>query len=259
MATDTEAVGTERRGRVLVIRLSRPEARNAVNEAVAVGIEAAIDELEGDDELWAAVLAAEGSVFCAGADLKSIAAGNGASLSTARGGFGGLVRRERTKPLIAAVDGDAFAGGFELALACDLVVAGEGVRFGLPEVKRSLLAAAGGLVHLPRLIGEKLALEIAMTGEPIAAERLMALGAINRVAPREAVLPIAIGLAEAICKNAPLAVRAARAVILDGRDADEATRWQASFDGFQRLAATEDFREGPRAFIEKRAPVWRAR
>jgi enoyl-CoA hydratase len=258
--TDTDrAVLTERRGHVLLVRLNRKDARNAVNAALAAGVEAAIDELDGDDDLWVGVLAGDGPVFCAGADLKAVSAGEGASLSTERGGFGGLVRRSRKKPLIAAVHGDALAGGFELALACDLIVAGEGVRFGLPEVKRSLLAAAGGLVHLPRLVGEKLALELAMTGDPMVAERLYQLGAINRVVPRETVLEEALALAAVLCANAPLAVRAAREVIVGGRDTDEQARWQASFDGFQGLAKTEDFKEGPRAFIEKRAPVWKGR
>jgi enoyl-CoA hydratase len=260
MTTDTEqAVLTERRGHVLLIRLNRPAARNAVNAALAAGVEGAIDALEADDELWAGVLAGEGPTFCAGADLKAVAAGDGASLATPRGGFGGLVRRARTKPIVAAVHSDALAGGFELALACDLIVAGEGVRFGLPEVKRSLLAAAGGLVHLPRLLGEKLALELAMTGDPIAAERLLSLGAINRVVPRDSVLATAITMADVLCANAPLAVRAAREVILGGRDATEDARWQSSFDAFVSLSTTEDFKEGPRAFIEKRPPVWRGK
>src|SRR5690349_21029729 len=144
--SDPNAVLTERRGNVLVLRLNRPDARNAINGAVAQGIEAAIDELEGDSSLVCGVLAANGPVFCAGADLKLVATGRGNEMATERGGFAGLVRRKRDKPLVAAIHSDALAGGFEIALACDLLVAAEGIKLGLPEVKRSLVALGGGLV-----------------------------------------------------------------------------------------------------------------
>src|ERR1700694_4198221 len=162
--------------RVAVITIRRPEARNAVNGEVASGIEAAIDNLEEDPEVRAGVVAGEGPVFSAGADLKAIAAGQANSLQTARGGFAGITQRERTKPLIAAVDGPALAGGCEIALACDMIVASRQAIFGLPEVKRSLLAAAGGLFRLPRTLGPQVAMEAILTGEPISAQRAYDLG-----------------------------------------------------------------------------------
>jgi enoyl-CoA hydratase len=250
------AVLTERRDHVLVISLNRPDARNAVNGDVARGMEAALDELEGTPELWAGVLRGEGKVFCAGADLKAIASGRANELHTERGGFGGLVRRKRQKPLIAAVHADAFAGGFELAIACDFIVAGETIRFGLPEVKRSLVALAGGLVHLPRLIGEKLALELALLGEPVDAERMYRAGLVSRLVPNEAVLDNAMSMAQTLCENGPLAVRASRQIIVDGADMDADARWEMSNRVGLPVFASEDAREGPRAFIEKRKPVW---
>jgi enoyl-CoA hydratase len=257
--SEKPAVVTERHERVLVIRLNRPEARNAVNGAVARGMEAAVDELENADDLWAGVLAGNGKVFCAGADLKEVAAGRGAELQTERGAFGGFVRRKRTKPIIAAVHADAFAGGFELALACDLIVAGTGTRFGLPEVKRSLVAVAGGLVELPNLIGEKLALEIALLGQPVAVDRLHAVGLISRVVAPEAVVDTAIELASTIADNGPLAVAASRSIIIEGRDLDTAARWDLSYKIGLPVFGSEDAREGPRAFIEKRKPVWKGK
>lgn len=259
MTTPDSPVLTERRGHILVITLNRPEARNAVSPGVAQGIEAAIDELESSEDLWVGVLRGNGKVFSAGADLKEIAKGNGDQLRTERGGFGGLVRRARTKPLIAAVHADAFAGGFELAIACDFIVAGDEIRFGLPEVKRSLVALAGGLVHLPRLIGEKLALELALIGEPVPAARLHGAGLISRLVPSDQVVDAALAMAETICANGPLAVRASRQIIIDGRDQDTEQRWAHSYDLGLPVFASDDAREGPRAFIEKRAPVWQGK
>ncbi len=256
---ESAAVLTERRGPVLVITLNRPEARNAVNGALARGLEQAIDELEGDDGLSVGVLAGAGRVFCAGADLKEIAAGKGAELATERGGFAGIVRRERSKPLIAAVHADAFAGGFEIAIACDLIVAGEDIRFGLPEVKRSLVAVAGALVELPRLVGEKLALELALVGEPVPAKRLFPTGLISRLVPQDEVVSSALELADRIGKNGPLAVRASRQIIIEGRDKDLNTRWDLNFHIGLPVFSSEDAQEGPRAFVEKREPVWKGK
>jgi enoyl-CoA hydratase len=257
--TRPAAVLTERRGSVLVLRLNRPDARNAVDGAIASGIEAAIDELERDDTLGCAVLAANGPVFCAGADLKLVATGRAAEMATARGGFGGLVRRQRTKPLIAAISSDALAGGFELALACDLLVAAEGIKLGLPEVKRSLVALGGGLVELPGLVGEKLAMELALTGEPLPVERLFALGLVNRVVPREQVEAEALALAARIGDNGPLAVRATYRILRAGRDRDTDGRWALSMELGLPVFGSEDAREGAMAFVEKRKPVWKGR
>lgn len=249
----------ETRDHIAVLTIDRPEARNAVNGAVASGMEAALDRYEADESLWAAVLTGNGPVFSAGADLKEIAAGNAGSLSTAKGGFGGLVQRERTKPLIAAVTGPALAGGCELALACDLLVVSREAYFGLPEVKRALLAVAGGLFRLPRAIGMAPAMEVILTGEPLSATRAYELGMVNRVVDPDRVLDEALALAATIAANAPLAVQASRNLASRAFIDDDASLWRAGFVAFQENMQTEDSKEGPRAFIEKRAPNWKAR
>lgn len=251
------AVLTERHGRVLIVRFNRPDVRNAVNGGIASGVERAIDELEIDDGLWVGVLTGNGPVFCAGADLELVSRGDGGQMRTQRGGFGGFVRRVRTKPVIAALNGPAVAGGMEIALACDLIVAAQGSVLGIPEVKRSLLAAAGGLVRLPELVGEKAAMELALTGDPWPAERLMALGLVSRVVPPAELIGAALGLAEAICRNAPLAVRAARRCIVDGRGRGEDARWEQVAREMSALSITADYQEGPRAFLEGREPAWK--
>jgi enoyl-CoA hydratase len=252
-------VDYEVRGRVAVLTLNRPEARNAINNEVAAAVEAAIDRLEDDAELWVGVLTGAGPVFCAGADLKAIAGGEGGNLGTERGGFAGLVQRERTKPLIAAVDGPALAGGCEIALACDLIVASREARFGLPEVKRSLVAAAGGLFRLPRTLPRKIALEMIMTGDPISAERAYDFGMVNELCDPGTALDTALALAGRITANAPLAVRASRNIALTSTDQPDEVGWRMSLDGMAQLFRTEDFAEGPRAFIEKRPPEWKGR
>lgn len=252
-------VNFEKRDRIAIITLQRPEARNAINAAVAQGVEEAMDKFEADDSLWVGILTAVGKVFCAGADLKEIAAGNIGKISTAKGGFGGLVTRDRNKPLIAAVAGAAVAGGCELALSCDMIVASDGAVFGLPEVKRSLVAGAGGLFRLPRALGMAAGMEAILTGDPISAARAYELGMVNKVTAAEQVMAEAIKLAERIIANAPLAVQASRNVAARALREDDAALWQASQQAILSLVATEDFREGPRAFIEKRPAKWQGK
>lgn len=253
------AVEFEKDGQRAIITLNRPEARNAVNADVASGMEAALDEYEADPNLWVAILTANGKAFCAGADLKEIAAGNGASLSTKKGGFAGLVQRERNKPLIAAITGSALAGGTEVALACDMIVCSEETVFGLPEVKRSLVAAAGGLFRLPRSIGLAPALEVIMTGDPLAAERAYQLGMVNKVVPTDQVMDEARKLADRVAANAPLAVQGSRRVAVRAFMDEDDALWRAGGKEFQGIAGTEDYKEGPRAFIEKRPPKWQGK
>jgi len=250
----------EVRGHVALLKINRPEARNAVNGDVARGMEEAIDKLEADDEVWVGVVTGEGSVFSAGADLKAIAAGQAGELATAKGGFAGIARRERTKPVIAAVDGPALAGGCEIALSCDLIVASTQAAFGLPEVKRSLVAAAGGLFRLPRALPRNVAMEVILTGDPIPAERAHALGLVNQLVEPGQAVDAAIALAERISANAPVAVWESRKVVLKAElGATDDELWNESGAAFGRVAQTEDFAEGPRAFIEKRPPVWKGR
>jgi enoyl-CoA hydratase len=252
-------VDYELQGRVAVMTLNRPEARNAVNGDVANGMEAAIDRLEEDDDAWVGILTHNGPVFSAGADLKAINAGQVAQLQTKRGGFAGFVQRERTKPVIAAVDGPAFAGGCEIAIACDLIVASTQAKFGLPEVKRSLVAAAGGLFRLPRILPRPVALEMIMTGDPIDAERAAHFGLVNDLCEPGKALERAHELAARIVANAPLAVRKSREISLTSVDADDEIGWRLSGESMIELAQTEDFWEGPKAFIEKRPAVWKGK
>jgi enoyl-CoA hydratase len=250
----------EKRGSVGVLTIDRPEARNAVNGDVARTMEAGIDEIEADDEVWIGILTGNGPVFCAGADLKAISAGQAADLNTERGSFGGIVTRERTKPIIAAVDGPALAGGTEIVLACDLVVASTQATFGIPEVKRSLVAAAGGLFRLPRKLPFNIAMELALTGDPITAERAHHFGLVNRLVEPGTAFDAALELAEAICVNAPLAVKESRRLVLESVTVtDDRDGVRQSGAALMGLASTEDFAEGPLAFIEKRAPVWKGR
>jgi enoyl-CoA hydratase/carnithine racemase len=242
---------------VALVTLNRPEARNAVNGDVARGLDAAVARVEDDPDIWLAILTGAGPhAFCAGADLKEVAAGRGAALYTERGGFGGFVRAARTKPWIAAAQGHALAGGLELLLACDMAVAAEGATLGLPEVKRSLVAAAGGVFRLPRYLPRAVAFEMIATGEAIIATRAAVLGLINAAVPADEVMVAALALAARITVNAPVAVRASLAIARRALELDDAALWELSGAASQGIRLTEDFQEGPRAFIEKRPPRW---
>ena len=253
------AVDFEQRGPLAVVKINRPEARNAVNPAVANGIEEAIDRIEAADDIWVGILTGEPPVFCAGADLKEINAGNAARLATERGGFGGIVQRERTKPVIAAVDGSALAGGTEIVLACDLVVASTTATFGIPEVKRSLVAAAGGLFRLGRKIPLNIAMELALTGDPISAELAHHHGLVNRLCEPGEALVTATALAEQILANAPVAVRESRRIVIEATNAPDEVGWKMSLEGMAAAMSSADFGEGLTAFIEKRPPRWTGR
>lgn len=253
------AVEFDQRGPFAIVKINRPEARNAVNGAVAQGIEDAIDKIEADDSIWVGILTGEPPVFCAGADLKEINSGNAAALQTERGGFGGITQRERTKPLIAAVDGPALAGGTEIVLSCDLVVASSTATFGIPEVKRSLVAAAGGLFRLPRKIPFNIAMELALTGDPISADVAHHHGLVNRLCEPGEALDVATALAEQICANAPVAVRETRKIVLEATTAPDDVGWKMSMEGMAKAMSSEDFSEGLTAFIEKRPPRWTGR
>jgi enoyl-CoA hydratase len=253
----TTEVRTERIGSTLLITLNRPTARNAVNAAVAAKLAAAIDELEADPALRAGVLTGAEGTFSAGMDLKAALAGE--SPEVPGRGFGGLTQAETTKPLIAAVEGWAMGGGFELALSCDLIVAAKNATFALPEVKRGLIAAGGGVIRLPRRIPHHLAMELLLTGEPISGERARELGIVARaVAPGDAV-STALRLAEQLAANAPLALAAVKKLVRLAEGVPESEAFSAQEHEMAALAASHDVREGMTAFAERRAPIWQGK
>lgn len=245
---------------VALVTLNRPDTRNAINHRVAVRLAEIVAQLEADSEIHCVVLTGAGeSAFSAGADLKEVAAGGLHGLYTPINGFGGFVMADRAKPWIAAVRGFALAGGFEIALACDMIVAADDAVFSLPEVTRGLIAAAGGVYRLARFLPRALALELIATGQRIDAHRAAAFGLVNRVVPGEQIVASALSLASAIAANAPVAVRTSLGIARQAYDHNDATLCRLSMEGQQRVMQTEDFQEGPRAFLEKRTPRWLGR
>jgi enoyl-CoA hydratase/carnithine racemase len=255
--TDEQAVLTERRERIMVVTINRPDQRNAINAAVAEGIAAALDELDADDGLSVGVLTGAGKGFCAGMDLKAFVAGERPYVGDR--GFAGITQRSARKPLIAAIEGFAVAGGLEVALACDLIVAARGARLGIPEVKRSLVAAGGALLRLPRSLPRNVAMELALTGDPIDAERASALGLVNRLAEPGEALATAVRLAETIAANGPLALAATKRILSESADWPDAEFFTRQREITEPVMTSEDAREGATAFAEKRAPVWKGR
>jgi enoyl-CoA hydratase/carnithine racemase len=246
-------------GHVVLVTIDRPDARNAIDGAVTMALDQAVRDIEADDLLWVAILTGAGGGFCAGADLKAVAKGEGRSLATREGGFAGFTSAKRTKPWIAAVEGNALAGGLELALACDFVIAGETAKFGLPEAKRGMLAAAGGAYRLPRLLPRAIAMEMIATGAAIDAAWAAQFGLINRLVPAGEAVAAARDFAAEIARSAPLAVREGLALARATFDHDDVALARMTHEANKRLFATEDFKEGPRAFIEKRLPRWSGR
>lgn len=248
------SVAVENRGRVTIVTISREEKRNAVNRDVAAGIDAAFNDFEDDPEQWVAILTGGPSVFCAGTDLK-----DGPGPPTERGGEYGLIRRRRTKPLIAAVEGIAFGGGFELCMASDMVVAAENARFALPEVKRGVIANSGALFRTARLVPPNIAKELLLTGQEISAARAAELGFVNRVVAGGAALDEAVTLAETIAANAPVSVQQTLQAVDAVLSSTDDRGWAATAAGQAAVMASDDMTEGIQAFLEKRQPVWTGR
>jgi enoyl-CoA hydratase len=247
----------EQRDGVQVITINRPEARNALDRAVAEGIAAAVDELDRSDALRVGVLTGAGGTFSAGMDLKAFLRGETPAIEGR--GLCGITQTPPRKPLVGAVEGWALAGGFELLLACDLVVAAETARFGVPEVTRGLVAAAGAALQLPRRLPLAIAMELLLTGEPLSARRAAEIGLVNRVTPEGEALAGALALAETIAANGPLAVAATKAIARGTGDWTSDEGWARQAELMAPVFASDDAREGATAFAEKRPPVWRGR
>jgi enoyl-CoA hydratase len=240
---------------VMVVTIDRPSVRNAINTETARAIADAMRELDGSGDLAAGVLTGAGGTFCAGMDLKAFLAGERPSIGER--GFAGIAERPPVKPLIAAVEGYALAGGFEIALACDLIVAADDATFGLPEVRRGLVAAGGGLMRLSQRVPYHLAMEWALTGAPVPAARAYESGLVNRLTASGEALPAALDLARSISRNGPLAVRATKQILRSARDWSSEEQFTRQREITEPVRSSADAREGARAFAEKRAPVWR--
>ena len=253
----SDEVLVERRGAVQVITINRPQARNALNAAVGQGIAAAVDELDGADDLRVGVLTGAGGTFSAGMDLKGFLRGESPSVEGR--GLCGITQTPPRKPLIGAVEGWALAGGFELLLACDLVVAARTARFGVPEVKRSLVAGAGAAMLLPRRIPFAIAMELLLTGEPFGAERAAEVGLVNRLAEEGGAIDGALELAGLIAANGPLAVAATKQIARSSADWTLGDGWARQAEIMTPVFGSEDAVEGATAFAQKRAPVWKGR
>ena len=252
-----EPVLTERRGKVLLITLNRPEVRNAVNAALAEGVGDALDALDADDSLSVGVLTGAGGLFCAA--WISARSSRASPPGLGDRGFAGIAQRSARKPLIAAIEGFALAGGLEIALACDLIVAAKGAKMGIPEAKRSILAAAGALLRLPRRMPYHLVMELALTGDPFPADRFYELGVVNRLVEPGATVDAALELAAQIGKNGPLALIASKQVLQQQLDWSSAEMWDKQGEIVGPLFSSEDAKEGASAFKEKREPVWKGR
>lgn len=257
VAKSAAVVTTERRDDVLLITIDRPEVRNAVNAAVAQGIAQALDELDADADLSVGILTGAGGFFCAGMDLGAFVRGESPYFGDR--GFAGIAQRASRKPLIAAIEGFAVAGGMEVALACDLLVAARGARLGIPEVKRSLVAAGGALLRLPRRMPYHLVMELALTGEPQPAERFHQFGVVNRLADPGVAVDVALELAAVLAANGPLALTASKRILQEQSDWSSAEMWDRQRAISGPVFASQDAKEGATAFKEKRAPVWRGR
>ena len=256
-AGEEQPVLTERRGSVLLITLNRPQVRNAVNAALAAGVGGALDELDADEELSVGVLTGAGGFFSAGMDLGAFMKGESPWFGDR--GFAGIAQRSSRKPLIAAVEGFALAGGMEIALSCDLIVAAKGAKMGIPEAKRSLVAAGGALLRMPRRMPYHVVMELALTGDPLPAERFEELGLVNHLANPGGALDVALELAGRLAGNGPLALVATKRILQEQFDWDSAEMWEKQGAISGPVFASEDAKEGAAAFKEKREPVWKGR
>jgi enoyl-CoA hydratase len=257
VATSAEPVLTERLGNVLLITLNRPEVRNAVNAALAAGVAGALDELDENPSLSVGVLTGTGGFFCAGMDLGAFVKGEVPWFGDR--GFAGLAQRASRKPLIAAIEGFAVAGGMEIALACDLIVAAKGAKMGIPEVTRSLVAAGGALLRMPRRMPYHVVMELALTGDPLPAERFHELGLVNRVTEPGGAVDGALELAGRLAKNGPLALIASKQILQQQYDWSTDEMWERQGAITGPVFASEDAKEGASAFKEKREPAWQGR
>jgi len=257
MSDGSSKVLVQRREGVLVLTLNRPEARNAIDTGTATALAGALDDFEADPGLRVAVITGAGGSFCSGMDLKAFARGE--VPHGGERGFAGIAERPPVKPVIAAVEGAALAGGFEIALSCDLIVAAQDARFGFPEVRRGLVAEAGGLLRLPRRIPFHLAMEWALTGDFVPASVAARVGLVNRLVPAGEALTAAIELARAIGENAPLATMASKRIIVESRDWPRESEFSRQSTISRAVRESEDALEGARAFAEKRPPHWQGR